>query len=67
MKSVYPVHAGPHIQYVPGIPAVPHLDIGDKEAKALVDTGAFTYDEPPDPPTTTPAPNDPPNGGSSDS
>ncbi len=66
MKDVYPTYSGPHIQYVPGIPAVPHLGIPDKEAKALVDTGAFTYEKPPDPPAST-EPTDPPDGGSSDS
>lgn len=49
MADVYPVTHGIHVQFVPGIPAVPHLDITDKEAKELVDTGAFTFDKPPEP------------------
>ncbi len=66
MANVYPVVNGAHIQFVPGIPAVPHLDITDKEARALVATGAFTFDEPPDaaPPSKPKTRHD---GGSSDS
>lgn len=47
MADVYPVFNGPHVQFIPGIPAVPHLGITEKEAKALVATGAFTYEKPP--------------------
>jgi len=46
-KSVWPTYSGPHIQFIPGVPAVPHLGISDKEAAALVATGAFTYTKPP--------------------
>ena len=65
-KSVWPTYSGPHIQFIPGVPAVPHLGISDKEAAALVATGAFTYTKPP--PIAAPTePTDPPDGGSSDS
>jgi hypothetical protein len=47
LADVYPVHNGPNVQFVPGIPAVPHLDITDDEATALVETGAFTTEKPP--------------------
>ena len=46
MADVYPIFNGPNVQFVPGIPAVPHLGITDKEAKALIATGAFTDKNP---------------------
>ena len=45
MKKVYPVFNGPHVQFIPGIPAV-EQELSDKDAAALVATGAFTYDKP---------------------
>jgi hypothetical protein len=47
MADVFPIYHGPNVVFVPGIPAIPHLDITDKEAAALVATGAFTYEKPP--------------------
>ena len=46
MKTVYPVYVGPHIQYIPGVPAIEQT-LSDKDAQALVDTGAFTFKKPP--------------------
>ena len=45
MRTVYPVYSGPNVVFVPGIPAIEQT-LSDKDAKALVDTGAFTYDKP---------------------
>ena len=45
MKKVYPVFNGPHVQFIPGIPAI-EQELSDKDAAALVATGAFTYDKP---------------------
>lgn len=42
--NAYPVYAGPHIQFIPGVPAVPQLGITEKDARALIRTGAFTDD-----------------------
>ena len=67
MVDVYPIYSGPNVQFVPGIPAVPHLGITDKEAKALVATGAFTYDRPPPEKAAKPSTEAPPDGGVSDS
>lgn len=42
--NVYPVFAGPHVQFIPGVPAVPRLGITQKEARELTKSGAFTDD-----------------------
>ena len=45
MKTVYPIYSGPSVVFVPGIPAIEQT-LSDKDAAALVATGAFTYDKP---------------------
>ena len=55
MKTVYPVYVGPHIQYIPGVPAIEQT-LSDKDAQALVDTGAFTYKKPKAPAPAEPEP-----------
>ncbi|HXJ66733.1 MAG TPA: hypothetical protein VNN79_23490 [Actinomycetota bacterium] len=63
MADVYPVYNGVNVQFIPGVPAVPHLGITKKEAEELIATGAFTYDKPP----KQPAPEAPPSGGAAES
>ena len=55
MKTVYPVYVGPNVLFMPGIPAIEQT-LSDKDAKALVDTGAFTYDKPKKQPAPEPEP-----------
>ena len=55
MKTVYPIYSGPNVLFVPGIPAIEQT-VSDKDAAALVGTGAFTYDKPKKPPAPEPEP-----------
>jgi hypothetical protein len=66
MKTVYPVYRGNYVVHAQGVPAIEQT-VSDKDAEALVATGAFTYEKPPDRSEPTTEPKTRQDGGSSDS